>query len=437
MISIQKAQTASFMMLITAAACAVVAGVSFLLAENYDWTYGFLLAAFLIVLLSFGAAKRPAVTAAILIAFAVRLAMFLYCTITNDADADYYAVYAARYAAMPLKDAIVNMPKSAYWYSWIVSFLFRIFGECFTPVRAMNLALSMCCVYITVDLAEMLYQDTQITRCAAMWMALFPNLIRFSSYFANREPMLMLFMLLYLKYSYRYYVDSTFRSLFLSVFFLIPAMILHTSMVAMMALTILIIMTRKSGTTHKVVNVLAKGILAAGMIAAFVYMLVNGIGTEKFGVSGGVELSISGISRVGNLSASGRAAYLQGVTFTSPWLTLLFLPVRVIYFLYTPFAWMVSEAVDVLGLLDAVLYMFLTIYVFRKQRQLKRQPQKSQAERFIVLLLILLLAVTVMFAAVTSNYGTAIRHRCKLFPIILLIIADELRKSRIQIGTRK
>ena len=110
---------------------------------------------------------------------------------------------------------------------------------------------------------------------------------------------------------------------------------------------------------------------------------------------------------------------------------------RVIYFLYTPFAWMVSEAVDVLGLLDAVLYMFLTIYVFRKQRLLKRQPQKSQAERFIVLLLILLLAVTVMFAAVTSNYGTAIRHRCKLFPIILLIVADELRKSRIQIGTRK
>ena len=54
-----------------------------------------------------------------------------------------------------------------------------------------------------------------------------------------------------------------------------------------------------------------------------------------------------------------------------------------------------------------------------------------------VLLLILLLAVTVMFAAVTSNYGTAIRHRCKLFPIILLIVADELRKSRIQIGTRK
>lgn len=437
MTSIQKAQTASFMMLITAAACAVVAGVSFLLAENYDWTYGFLLAAFLIVLLSFGAAKRPAVAAAILIAFAARLAMFLYCTITNDADADYYAVYAARYAAMPLKDVFANMPKSAYWYSWIVSFLFRIFGECFTPVRAMNFALSMCCVYITTDLVDTVYQDTQITKCAAMWMALFPNLIRFSSYFANREPMLMLFMLLYLRYSYRYYEDCKLGSLLLSILFLIPAMILHTSMVAMMALTILIIMTRKSGTTHKVVNVLAKSILAAGMIAAFVYMLVNGIGTEKFGVSGGVELSISDISRVGNLSASGRAAYLQGVTFTSPWLTLLFLPVRVIYFLYTPFAWMVSEAVDVLGLLDAVLYMFLTIYVFRKQRLLKRQPQKSQAERFIVLLLILLLAVTVMFAAVTSNYGTAIRHRCKLFPIILLIVADELRKSRIQIGTRK
>ena len=437
MIRIQKTQTASFMMLITAAACAVVAGVSFLLAENYDWTYGFLLAACLIVLLSFGAAKRPAVTAAILIAFAARLAMFLYCTITNDADADYYAVYAARYAAMPLKDVFANMPKSAYWYSWIVSFLFRIFGECFTPVRAMNFALSMCCVYITTDLVDTVYQDTQITKCAAMWMALFPNLIRFSSYFANREPMLMLFMLLYLKYSYRYYEDCKLGSLLLSILFLIPAMILHTSMIAMMALTVLIILTRKSRIASSKIGILAKIVLAAGMVMVFAYMLVNDIGTEKFGVSGGVELSIAGISRVGNMSAQGRAAYLQGFTSKNPWMLLLYLPVRIVYFLFTPFVWMVSEAVDLLGLFDALLYMFLTVYVFKKMRAQRRTPEKSRADRFVILLLLLLIIMVTMFAAVTSNYGTAIRHRCKLFPIILLIIVDELQKRKVRIRLKK
>ena len=433
MIRVQKMQTASIIMLIAAVVCAMIAGVSLLWTENFDWTYGFLFAAVFSVLLSVGAAKRPEVTAAILIAYIVRLGMFVFCTLRNDGDADYYAVYATQFATMPWKEFFASMPKSAYWYSWIVSFFFRAFGAYFTPVRAMNLMLSMCCVYITIDLVDMVYQDSRITRCAAMWMALFPNLIRFSSYFANREPMLMLFMLLYLKYSYRYYINSKIGNLLISIIFLIPAMILHTSMITMMALTILIILTRKGKTVSRAVSILGKGILAAGTIAVFSYMLINGIGTEKFGVNGGVELSISGISSIGSMSASGRAAYLKNISFTNPVLILLFLPVRVLYFLYTPFVWMVSESVDLLGLFDAVLYIFLTIYILRKMKSLKRLPQKRLEDQFILLLIIVLIVVIMMFAAVTSNYGTAIRQRCKLFPMLLLIIADELQKRKVQI----
>ena len=94
---------------------------------------------------------------------------------------------------------------------------------------------------------------------------------------------------------------------------------------------------------------------------------------------------------------------------------------------------MVSEAVDLLGLFDAVLYIFLTIYILRKMKSLKRLPQKRPEDQFILLLIIVLIVVIMMFAAVTSNYGTAIRHRCKLFPMLLLIIADELQKRKVQI----
>lgn len=69
---------------------------------------------------------------------------------------------------------------------------FRFFGPCYTPVRAMNMAISVCCVYVTIDIVSEIYHNTKITKQAAIWMAVFPNLIRFSSYFANQEPMLMI-----------------------------------------------------------------------------------------------------------------------------------------------------------------------------------------------------------------------------------------------------
>ena len=201
-------------------------------------------------------------------------------------------------------------------------------------------------------------------------------------------------------------------------------------MLAMFALTTLIILTRESKSGNKRSAMIGKAILATGMVAVFVYMMASGVGTEKFGVGGGVELSVSGVSAIGNMSAIGRAAYLKGVNFSNPILTILFLPVRMLYFLYTPFPWMVRAVVDIVGLFDAVLYMVISYRIFCKLRMVRASGVKSSEQKFIILLTLVLLVVVAMFAAVTSNYGTAIRHRCKLFPLMLLIMADYTGSKR-------
>lgn len=424
MIEKYSKRTAPLIMAGATLICAAVSAVSMFLLKSDDWGFGFISMAVFCMLLSIGAAKRPMVTTELAIAFLTRFAMCLICILQNDGDADNYAVYAQQYATMPLADAFLEIPMGAYFYSWVISFFFRFFGFHFTPVRAMNMAISMWCVYVTVDIVQDIYQDREITKRAALWMALFPNLIRFSSYFANREPMLMLFMLLYLKHSYRFYKNNHIVSLLKSVIMLIPALILHTSMLAMFALTTLIILTRESKSGNKRSAMIGKAILATGMVAVFVYMMASGVGTEKFGVGGGVELSVSGVSAIGNMSAIGRAAYLKGVNFSNPILTILFLPVRMLYFLYTPFPWMVRAVVDIVGLFDAVLYMVISYRIFCKLCMVRASGVKSSEQKFIILLTLVLLVVVAMFAAVTSNYGTAIRHRCKLFPLMLLIMAD-------------
>ena len=79
-------------------------------------------------------------------------------------------------------------------------------------------------------------------------------------------------------------------------------MILHTSMLAMMALTGFIILSRNNQSTSRASNIIGKALLMVLMAGTFVFMLANGIGTEKFSVGGGVELSVSGVSKIGNMS---------------------------------------------------------------------------------------------------------------------------------------
>lgn len=425
MSKISKHPTASIVMAFSACMCGAISFVM-LVAGKVDLLYGFLMLALFSLILALAAKKRINVTRELAMAYILRLGICLLYTAQNDGDADGYAVNALRYAAMPMDELFMNIPTGAYLYSWIISFFFRIFGPCYMPVRAMNMAVSVWCVIIAVDIASLLYHNEKTVKITALCMALFPNLIRFSSYFANREPLLLLFTLLYIKYSYKYYSSNRMRNLLLSIVCLIPAMILHTSMIAMMVLTMMIIVTRTSNGRNKMSILAGKVFLLVATVIAFAYMLLNGIGTEKFDIAGGVELSVSGISSIGNMSAAGRAAYLSEVSFSNPILTVLFLPVRMAYFLYTPFVWMVRSAVDILGLFDATLYLWISIIMLKKVKALSSHRQKTKEEKFIFFMLLVLIVMIAMFGAVTSNYGTAIRHRCKLFALFLLISADNI-----------
>lgn len=403
--------------------CSVFAA-SFMLIGNNDFTAGMIMMSLFSCLFMICSKKRNNIALESVVAFILRFGICILYTMTGDGDVDYYGVNATLYASMPLSQVLTEIPTGAYLYSWIISFLFRIFGEYYMPVRVFNAGISVFCIWIVYDIVNDIY-GSKIAKRATWIVAIFPNLIRFSSLFANREVILLFFMLLYVKNSYRYYCRGNPMSLIKSIISLIPAMILHTSMIVMMLLTMLIIIMRKSGKESAALNFLKKVLLVVITSGAFVYMLSNGIGTEKFGI-GGTGLDIEKISTLGSMSAVGRASYLANVKFSNPVLTILFLPIRMLYFLFTPFPWMISSAIDIIGLFDAVLYIWVFIPVVKKARIVFKDKNRTKDEAFTLFLTLTLFFIIATFAAVTSNYGTAIRHRCKLFVLFLIIAADDI-----------
>lgn len=423
-----SANSAPIIMFCSAIILAVASLVAFALFTNDDIGFGCFSMAIGAIILSIVAMRYSVISKPLTVAFLLRFGICILYTIQGDGDADGYGLYAEEYASIPIENIFDEIPLGAYLYSWIISFLFRVFGENYMPVRAMNTTLSVWSVMIFFDIVAYVYRNRNISMKAVWIFALFPNLVRFSSYFANREVVLLVFVLLYIKYSCFYYNTGNNRYLILSILILVPAMILHTSMIAMMMLTMLIILTRKSTPQYKGISVIGKGLLASITLIAFVVMIQNGVGMEKVGLTGEEGVNANSISAVGNMAAEGRAAYLQGVNFSNPVLIILFLPVRMLYFLFTPFPWMVRNGLDVIGLFDALLYIWASIPLWKKIKEIRHKGKSRSAdERFMLLLFLALVVIVAMFASATSNYGTAIRHRCKLFPIFLLIAIDYIK----------
>jgi len=147
---------------------------------------------------------------------------------------------------------------------------------------------------------------------------------------------------------------------------------------------------------------------------------MSGIGLyQKFGNINTLE----DVRRLQAYRAQGRAAYLENFHPVKPIDIIWQLPIRIIYFLFTPFLWMVSSSADFIGLADVAIYIVLMICAWKRRNNWLYSKRASP----LMLMFLILLAV---FAMGSSNYGTTIRHRFKIVPMLIIWATAPLHKHR-------
>jgi len=161
---------------------------------------------------------------------------------------------------------------------------------------------------------------------------------------------------------------------------------------------------------------------AAVILVSLAFIVViTGIGLEKLG-----RVRTQGLSGAVYAQASrahGRAVYLEGLHPDRSSDIVWQLPIRVAYFLFAPFPWMIHSPLDLVGLADALLYLVLVIWIWRRRSVWKDW-------RALAPLLLLFFVWLAVFSMGTFNYGTAIRHRASL--VWLLIIWGSASMSQTQ-----
>ena len=120
--------------------------------------------------------------------------------------------------------------------------------------------------------------------------------------------------------------------------------------------------------------------------------------------------------------AKGRAVYLETLIVEDLDDVLWQAPIRAVYFLFTPLAWWIHTLEDALAFLDAALYLLMIVVILRHWRSIGRD------KGFVTVLLATLLLV-IGLGLVTSYYGSAIRHRQKVAPLIIALAGVSMAQA--------
>ena len=134
--------------------------------------------------------------------------------------------------------------------------------------------------------------------------------------------------------------------------------------------------------------------------------------------------SIESFQRIVGERTIGRTHYLDGFIPQNYFDVIWHTPIRMLYFMFAPFPWMVKTAADLFFLGDVLIYLFL---IYFSSAGFKRLYNKQKAAAVSMLLIIL--SIVVLFGWGTVNYGTAWRHRAKAAPFLIVLASVGLAAS--------
>jgi len=392
------------------------------------------LAAYAIALMA--GARQRTLLPWFLAAVTIRVAMLaldaadIWAPPNSNTDAAGFIRQAHVLSAQPWPQLIAALDyRSAISYVVSGAALFKVIGFHPYAMQATNLVVGT----INICLATLLVRK-HISQAAATGAAVLLCLYPFSAFnsvVALREEFAILFFVAGLVSLMKWVDRRSIAPFFLANGFFVLASFVHPGFIgAVIAAAgyFMVTAVKDLGRGGDRRSSMISALVGFVMFLGAVVVLASGVQLGK-----GIELSLDPDALAGTIEGKferesmGGSAYpafvAQGNPISSPWLIFA----RMAYLLYSPFPWDVRSAVHIGGLLVGFLYLWLSMRAWRAWRT------GLIGGRMRVLGWIFL-ALTLVFAIGTTNSGTAVRHKTKFFPLLVILAAPTFRR-RIVFGS--
>lgn len=339
----------------------------------------------------------------------------------SGADAIKFERIAWEWAQAPLD--LQFLEDHSYLISWLLGILYRITDRSPLMGQSLSLFFGVGAVFLGWYLAGMLW-GPRVARRAAWLMAFFPTLILYSS-IIMREAYIWFFAVLGLIGVVRWVRTRRLSAMVLALAGFSGAAAFHGGM-SMGALAFLGLVWMDA--LRRVTSGLLRRRLAV-LSLGFVFLAVVPIGLVLSGqvvlpkLGSLADVSADVLVKQGEVTQDGGAAYPAFVIATGPAEVLVKAPLRVAYFLFSPFPWDVRSPHQLIGLLDGTLYIALAWLVWRNRKVLWTDP----AAKWVLAIVV---ALVLTFSFGVGNFGTALRHRGKVLIALIVLAAPRLRGLR-------
>ena len=306
--------------------------------------------------------------------------------------------------------------------TWIIALLYSFFGESKLMAQSLSLLFGMGLVFFGWLLARKIWDNH--TALKAGWaLALFPSLILYSC-LTMREAYVSFFLALALYGVVNWTRVGSFNSVVVAMIGFIGTMFFHGAMFMGAIVFFGIVGLRNFREMFKR-PISSPHYLKTLMISLFLIIFFGSYILGKFEVPKlGTFKNIIKIERLltqTKYSTRGDASYPEWLIIDKPVQLIYKGPIRMVYFVFSPFPWNITKMSHLIGMMDAFFYMYLVYLIFLNQKTIR-------LDNTLKIILIILLVYILLFGIAVGNFGTGIRHRAKFVLIFILLAAPLLPK---------
>jgi len=334
---------------------------------------------------------------------------YIFVLPQGDGDAIIIEFYAFKFSNLTNLDYGYIFSQGHFFLAYLGSLLYSVIGREPFMFGLFMVVLGTIVVDKVYTASFLLWNNKGIAIKAAWFTALFPQLCLHSA-LTLRETPVNLFLILAIISFIKYWKYSQGKELIWFVIYIIIASLFHSG-VLFVFLGILILSLTASKQNKN--NFISRFLLPLIIIVSVILINYWGIGTQKFG--GSIENISNQFQIRESMKTMGNSAYPSWMLITGGLSEFWKVPIRYIAFLFSPLIpFMVKNPKHIIGLFDGILYLLLFYNIYKNRKLIK---SNSAARGVLIMSLFLIL----VFSLGVSNVGTAIRHRAKIVPILIIL----------------
>ena len=294
-------------------------------------------------------------------------------------------------------------------YVPFLSGLYYMVGDQRAYSQFLNIAFWVFSALFLFKSLEYLQIEKKLSFIALLIFTLMPNSI-FMSSILLRESIIIFFTTVSLYYFLRWVGERQFLQFGWAVALSILAMMFHTGMIGVLLVYIASFVWLERGKMSTKISTPLIYLLFVGAISLIVFQNAD-VFLSKFVTEEGGTVDYE-------IFAEGGSVYLASFSGLSGIAALLVAPLKMFYFLFSPLPLDWRGVGDIISFLfDSSVYLFLigtTLYgLFRSE-----MPVRTK------IFILLVIGMTVfIYSYGTQSAGTAMRHRNKIMPLLLLSCA--------------